>query len=375
MLSKPHTHIALLDADPISVVTPFLNPNVAAKDLVLLALSPLNFKLKHMSALLQPKGISLRCIELFNSQHTLSDCLAEYVGENLVLNVTQGDIDIQTELIDWGRSQQASVVWLDKKNDYLRFIYPKDQRDLEVPDKIKIPDFMALLGIRVKTLQQSLQAIQAYVPIARDWAEKNHYLAKAIGQLNYHAMRSNANGLCHRDLSYQEQNNPQLQRMLAQLSEQHLLTLKENRVCFNSPQTRYFCNGFWLEYFCFDQMHQLRRSGLELQDIAMSVEVEYGDELAPLRNELDVVALINNRLYLIECKTSNADPKEGQRIIFRLDMLRDTFGETTQAFWVNSLPVSDVLKRRARHSDVHVVEADAVNDFAELISRTAKRFA
>lgn len=51
------------------------------------------------------------------------------------------------------------------------------------------------------------------------------------------------------------------------------------------------------------------------------------------------------------------------------------FTETTQAFWVNSLPVSDVLKRRARHSDVHVIEADAVNDFAELISRTAKRFA
>ncbi|WP_432464454.1 MULTISPECIES: Card1-like endonuclease domain-containing protein [unclassified Agarivorans] len=375
MLEQADTHIALLDNDPISVVTPFLNPKVKAQRLILLAIQPLNFKLKHLVDLLRPKGIAVHCIELLKLQQPLLECLSEYVTQNMVLNVTQGNIDLQTRLIEWGKQQHAAIVWLDKKNDYLRYIYPAEQADLEVPDKIKIPDFMALLGITVKSSKTSLQTVQAYIPIARDWAAKNECLIKGIGQLNYHAMKSNAAFIAHRELSYQEKNNPQLQQMLAQMSERGLLQLKENRIHFRSAQAKEFCNGFWLEYFCFDQMHQLRRKGLELQDIAMSVEVEYGDPQSPLRNELDVVALINNRLYIVECKTSNSDSKEGQRIIFRLDMLRDSFGETTQAFWVNSLPVASVLKKRAKHSGVYIVEAEDVSDFADLIARTAKRFA
>jgi hypothetical protein len=71
-------------------------------------------------------------------------------------------------------------------------------------------------------------------------------------------------------------------------------------------------------------------------------------------NELDVVILAENRLYLIECKTKRFgdEPEQGGAgadAIYKLDHLADIIGGLqARAMLVSYQPVDDGTRRRAR---------------------------
>jgi len=68
-----------------------------------------------------------------------------------------------------------------------------------------------------------------------------------------------------------------------------------------------------------------------IQDIGRSIEVERLHKNQPVRNEIDVALLKDNRLYLIECKTkvfngNHAVHSEGAQTLYKLDTLKDLLG-------------------------------------------------
>lgn len=371
MLGKPHTQIAILDDDPVSVITPFLCQDIICERLVLLHTQPLSFKLSWLKAYLHQSGTVLETVNI--KEQSLSTGLSKWKQKPLAINVTQGNIGLQAQLIEWGKQQGHIVFWLDNRTDQLRFIHPATPEAIDVPDKLSISDYLGILGIRTLSAQREITSLAPYLPVARNWANHATASQKALKHLNYLAIQTNATTLTSRPLNLVQQQHRELQTMIDDICSAGLARYREQKLFFTSNTARQFCCGYWLEHYCFDQLHQLKAQRSDIQDLATNVEIEMGSPHNPLRNELDVVALINNRLYIFECKTSNADAKESQRTLYRLDMLRDRLGERTQAFWVNCHPISDVLKKRARQADISLIEAEAIADFTTLVNRVAKR--
>ncbi|TAL46262.1 MAG: DUF1887 family protein, partial [Methylovulum sp.] len=103
------------------------------------------------------------------------------------------------------------------------------------------------------------------------------------------------------------------------------------------------------------------------QDIARSLEVERSLCKLPIKNELDVVFLKNNRLYLIECKTHNDKSKaDGKNTdaLYKLDSLKDLMGGLqAKAMLVSFNRLNDSDRRRA---DDLRIDVCAGTDLAQL---------
>ncbi|MDN3686078.1 DUF1887 family CARF protein [Vibrio sinaloensis] len=131
---------------------------------------------------------------------------------------------------------------------------------------------------------------------------------------------------------------------------------------------------YGLNIMLFAQLKELKKTRADIQDIAMSVKVERGDKNNPLRNEIDVIALINNRLYLIECKTGMLEPKESQLALYRLDSLAEVFGPLTQGALLSFDSISPLIKRRAKEIGIQVLDNNTMVQLRNALNTRASKF-
>ncbi|MGJ8663648.1 MAG: Card1-like endonuclease domain-containing protein, partial [Marinicella sp.] len=95
------------------------------------------------------------------------------------------------------------------------------------------------------------------------------------------------------------------------------------------PESRFYCNGGWLENHVFSLLFGMRKNRPQLADIARGVTIVRNQ--GKVKNELDVAAICHNRLHIIECKTrrfgsSKADKSAANSAIYRLDTIKSISG-------------------------------------------------
>ena len=134
-------------------------------------------------------------------------------------------------------------------------------------------------------------------------------------------------------------------------------TTSSNLVFLNEA-ARFFVNGGWLELHVARAMERLAaRHGA--QGVARNLRVESAGHA---RNEIDVAALVHNRLYLIECKTRSmqgagdaAGP--GAEALYKLDSLTALGGLNTRGMAVSYQPLQPWDKQRAGDLRIKVIES------------------
>lgn len=140
-----------------------------------------------------------------------------------------------------------------------------------------------------------------------------------------------------------------------------LLTFSGDQLQFADERSRAFVNGVWLEEFVFSEINKLRNKLPEIQDVARSVEVQWNFGKSKVSNELDVVFLANNQLYIIECKTRNfsEQPKNSTNTLYKLDALVTKIGGQTAKGMVASYgQFNDYNKERAALMDLKLCEGE-----------------
>ena len=109
-----------------------------------------------------------------------------------------------------------------------------------------------------------------------------------------------------------------------------------------------WCAGLWLEDHVYQQLDSLKKQPeLQIQDLAESVEVVYANKTRSqsdkVDNELDVIFLADNRLYVIECKTrvfSGKTTNNASEAIYKLATLkRELGGSQAKAMFISYYPV------------------------------------
>ncbi|ANE56534.1 Card1-like endonuclease domain-containing protein [Methylomonas sp. DH-1] len=138
---------------------------------------------------------------------------------------------------------------------------------------------------------------------------------------------------------------------------------KENpeRLYFNDADGALYLSGGWLEEYTW-----LTASELGCDEVYANVYfTETGNSRNDIRNEIDGLILHNNRLLMIECKTSifNADNAKSDGIVYKLDTLeRRTGGLFGDAWLVSARRLDDATRNRAREYKIKIIEGGDIKN-------------
>ncbi len=100
----------------------------------------------------------------------------------------------------------------------------------------------------------------------------------------------------------QQASDPILSDLIHLFAKNNLISLDKNMLVFPTEEARFYVNGGWLEQHVWGVCLNIKKQS-GIQDIGRSVQVERQHQNKPVRNELDITFLKDNRLYIIECKT------------------------------------------------------------------------
>ena len=134
---------------------------------------------------------------------------------------------------------------------------------------------------------------------------------------------------------------------------------------FDSVDTARYLGGHWLEEYAW-----LVTEAAGLQDIHCSAAGRWESQSGPAAptNEFDLLAVHDNRLLLIECKTGRLDAGE-QAIAARLESLdRNAGGLFGSSLLVSARELPATMKSRCRHLGIRFLERGAVKDLADCVS-------
>ncbi len=178
---------------------------------------------------------------------------------------------------------------------------------------------------------------------------------KVIGQLNYMAMMAGKDNRFA--LDHHQVKDTKLLSVLDHFEAAGMLTLRGRKLKFSDADSRFYCNGGWLENHVFALIYGMRKNRLHITDVAKGLRVVRHQGV--VKNEIDVAAMSHNRLHVIECKTrkfskSSDDNAAANSAIYRLDTLK-TFagGISGKAMLVSYQPLNRYSLSRAEDLGIY----------------------
>ena len=169
-----------------------------------------------------------------------------------------------------------------------------------------------------------------------------------ISKLNAHTAKPKLSDLKNFTLDYDEES------FLTHLSyETDLFELTAKSIEWQTEQDRAFIAGGWLEYLTASLL-----VAENIRDISLSVEIAKSTQRvhAKTHQEIDVMAMQQQQLLIIECKTVNwKNATQASEAIYKLSALRDIGGLNTKAVFVSLYDLPDAAKTRAAEHNIQVV--------------------
>lgn len=220
------------------------------------------------------------------------------------------------------------VFLVDKFTDELHWLNEKHtNKDCHLSHKIKLKEYLKSFNTQIIDQGQNTPEPASSRELTEWIINQLGQSDKAIASLNYMAMSADAN---HKyQLNHQDLKNHQLQDLLDRFESAGKLTIRGKKLKFNNKDSRFYCNGGWLENHVFALLFGMRKNRPQIADLAKGMTIVRNQ--GKVRNEIDVAAICHNRLHIIECKTrrfgnSKADKSEANSAIYRLDTIKSISG-------------------------------------------------
>ena len=125
-----------------------------------------------------------------------------------------------------------------------------------------------------------------------------------------------------------------------------------NKITFKTANNTKYIKGFWLEEYVW-----LMAQNLGLSEVKSNITFGRGQEAT--KNEMDCIAVHNNRLLAIECKTValvKKDAKDTNQILYKLEALGKGIGGLYHEKWlVSARPVPLEVEQRAKNAQIKII--------------------
>lgn len=364
------THLYLMSDQATPNLTPALDPATAPKEVVLLVSPDRRRQGGWLAGVLKARGIRVTewsIDDAWDLEHIqyevlklLEDRGSEVERKGIALNVTGGTKPMSLAAFDAFRAYDLPVFYLHPERDRLIWMHPIGRAPVDLANRVRLDAFFQAQGAQI--LGRADDAVPAALRDLTDWLVREaHRVSGPLGTINW--LASKAEGSLRSPALHRDQmRDPDLLDLIDRFAESGLLSEQGGRLRFLDEEARFFVNGGWLEEHVYGLLRELRRDLTSIQDLARSVDIQRETERGEaVHNELDVVCLAENRLYIIECKTRKWGEGKafgpGANALYRLDTLADVLGGLQgRAMLISYLKLPDAVRRRAADLRVQVCD-------------------
>ena len=361
-------HLCILDDDPAAVITPILDRNIPSDGIILSYPHQRSELAKRIQTLVKahgtdcqmtayPESGSVEKLKLHYA-NMYDKWLRDESQTQLWLNASTGARRPLLSAQEVARIYKQKTFLVDPQSDQFVWLYPDSEHPIQVADKIKLRSFFQLYGAELVASSNKSGIANEVRQLGENWAMQVESYAKALGTLNYLARGAGfAANLTTNPLTTDQQNDTALLRIIDDLQATSMVEYQDARIKFVNEQARFFANGGWLEELTFSIVRGLRSEVHTIQDDGHSVEIQRTLSTdKPVKNELDVALLANNKLHVIECKTMRFKGEKASTTLYKLDTLSDVLGGmSARGMLVSYLPISESDMQRAKDLRIEVV--------------------
>jgi len=371
------THLLLISKQPVPNLTPLLDPVIKPDQVIMLVSPDMRERAQWLQRVIQPSGIKQQIIEINNPydiasiRETVEDIILKNDHTQLVLNATGGTKPMSIAAYEEFRSAELDIYYLHPETDELIWMHDKNRNTHQIADRIKLENFLQAHGAKPVTINRQKPTTRQ-LELAQEIIDNMEFYSQAMGTLNYLA-GSAKNRLVSAPV---ENMFPALNKLIERFMEIGIVQYKDKKLRFKDEAERFFVNGGWIEGWVYQQLTEYRKQHPEIQDIAWNIEIERQQKRGePVKNEIDVAFLCNNRLYLIECKTvrfnqTRIQQNKGDDALYKIDTVMGIAGGLqARAMLLSLLKLRDNDLSRAKELNIHICHGVQLKNMPHCLSK------
>lgn len=366
------THVCLVYNTATAHVVPALDPATRPREVILVHGPDHRHRAESLAKVLRPTGIAVAfwpvedIWDVAHLQNRLLELMGEYEGQTLALNASGGTRPMSMAAFEIFREFGLPVFYLHPRTDRLHWLHDRARPPVDCADRVKLPAFLRAHGIEPG--ERATTGIPSRLrELTEDLIRVVETIERPLSALNWLASQADNDRLRSPRLDDHQLRWEPLTSLIERFEAAGVLRFQGGALEFADEAARFYANGGWLEEHVFGLLYGLRKDLPQLQDVGRGVEILRDASGRAVKNEIDVVFLANNHVFLIECKTKrfakqpDADGP-GAEVLYKLDTLRGLFdGLRAHVMLVSYQALSDWDRQRAKDLGVEVCVGDRLS--------------
>lgn len=374
---KFDVHVCLVSGQPTPNFVPVLAQEFRPQEVILVVTPRMKTKADALEKVMRERcGVKVQQIQIENEYDTanigerLFELLVNVDKEKVALNVTGGTKLMAIGAYSTFRDAGYPSFYVLERTGEIQILDSTECLKFDVP-KIRIEDYLMLHGFAVLEGKAKRQINMQWLPVAQELVQKHYSLSGVLGALNFAINKAKERNPNTDTVELSRLDNQNMDYLIQILEKHNLADFKDNIIRFESVEARDYIAGAWFEEYVFDCIKKIPG----IQDFAIGVQIDSAELQENSRNELDVVAMYNNTLHVLECKTVNFQSEhlnntQRNEPIYKLETLKKLGGLRTRKALISYRALTGTathMKKRAEGSDIHILETkDLVGLTSEL---------
>lgn len=355
-----------------------LIPTLARRpeQVALIVTEPMQSQALRLTVLLEEQGIGVQRfdgapeVNLPRLQEFALDVITRLSGQadEIELNLTGGTKLMAIGFLEVLRSEVDRCVYTDTAHGRLELLPFEGQGKSDPPQSLDrvldVSTYLRAQGFVIRNTESKdaghMQGVQDRKAVCKQLAQQAADWGDILGMLNDLASKAMRNDdLVEPNQVLDRAPHGRWERALDWLASEGMLDWNSGaEVDFLDPERTRFLNGGWLEEYVY---HRLVDEGVD--DVALSVTGTWeGTDNA--RNEFDVVAVHQNQILVVECKTSKhgRDEAADDSHLYKFGILsQQVRGLFHRTWFVTARPAPPQMDDRARQHDIEIIGPDRLS--------------
>jgi len=325
-------HVCLVSGQPIPNLIPLKIKGLSPEKVVLLVSPDMKVQAERIEGVIKSWHIDVERyqiapFDLESARETCLDILSRMEDEEVILNVTGGTKIMALAAFEVFREMKRLILYINTQNREIQRIHHTSEK-LAFESVLKIKPYLASYGQKIIDEDTDEQRVSRHSSVISIFLRDISKYERSIGIMNkYSAPLRNVRTFPFEiEMDRQDLSKHCFEEILGLLQKQNIIKYKDNKIIFSNHHDVNFVSGGWLEEYVYSIVKKISPD-----DVKMGVKVEWDQKgPEPPTNEYDVMFTMQNRLYIIECKTKRFEGEDKEQTsadpIYKLDSLRDAAG-------------------------------------------------
>lgn len=354
-------HILLVSAQAAPNLLPALDPALKPEKAVLLVTRKMQRQADALQAVLTESGVKTSRVALDDEhdfgrlESALMEVAAAHDGADIAMNLTGGNKLMALAAQSVASAAGWKTFYVDVDTDEVIWLGHNAAPRQRLSAHLRLAHYLRGYGYTPEGAVERPQPDARHKDLLDTLIMQVGSLEQPLGQLNYLAQQAEDRRALSVRMSDEQGDSRRLEALLRLFEQAGALQVKGDLIEFANAQELSFVKGGWLEHHVFRTVTALHGE-LGLRDKAANLAVA---DPAGVKNEMDVVFMARNRLYVIECKTARMDaglhPKANDTLFKLAEVCRRVGGLGTRGMLASYRPVRESEKQLAKALNIELV--------------------